>query len=175
MLLISGKNFGSVIWTSSKASFSFYPIKFILSMLMSPRRKCIVEHLAKNGGEAEIEDIISSILDLENKERNHKSRKSVYVSLMQTHLPKLEKEGIVRYDKRLGKLYLVNVPEGFELYTETVGKYDIPWSIYYFSLSILIAAIGLYFSNISSVIVSAVFAASAAINILSQKIKIRNG
>ncbi|NHW88773.1 MAG: hypothetical protein HA490_03875 [Archaeoglobales archaeon] len=102
---------------------------------MSPRRKCIAEHLAKNGGEAEIEDIISSILDLENKERNHKSRKSVYVSLMQTHLPKLEKEGIVRYDKRLGKLYLVNVPEGFELYTETVGKYDIPWSILFFPVN----------------------------------------
>lgn len=143
-------------------------------MLMTPRRKCIVEHLMKNGGEAELEDIISSILTLENKERNHKSRKSVYVSLMQTHLPKLEREGVIRYDRRLGKISLISVPEGVEVYAETVKRFDIPWSFYYLFLAILTALIGLYFESLCTAIVSAVFAVSALVNIFTQKIKIRN-
>ncbi|MEM3927794.1 MAG: hypothetical protein QXT07_02480, partial [Archaeoglobaceae archaeon] len=61
-----------------------------MGILLSPRRKCILEHLSQNGGEASVEEVISKILELENKERNYKSRKSVYVSLMQTHLPRLE-------------------------------------------------------------------------------------
>lgn len=145
-----------------------------MSSLLSPRRKCILEHLLKNGGEADIDEIISRILEFENKERNYKSRKSVYVSLMQTHLPRLEREGIVKYERNLGKIVLINLPEDLNMYVETVGKFDIPWSVYYLSLSTLMLFIGIFFSDFTLITVSAIFACSATINILTQKIKIKN-
>lgn len=146
-----------------------------MSLLLTPRRKCIIEHLSENGGEASVEDLISAILNSENKERNCRTRKSVYVSLMQTHLPRLEKEGVVRYNRNMGKIVLINLPEDLKLYAETVGKFDIPWSIYYLSLSILVLLIGLFFNNFSLIIASSIFACSSAINILTQKIKIKSG
>lgn len=146
-----------------------------MSSLLNPRRKCILELLSENGGEASVEEIISRILAFENKERNHKSRKSVYVSLMQTHIPRLEKEGIVRYDKKLGKIILINMPDDLKMYIETVGKFDIPWSVYYLSLSILMFLIGFFFNSFGLIVASAIFGCSSAINILTQKIKIKNG
>jgi DNA-binding transcriptional ArsR family regulator len=146
-----------------------------MSLLLTPRRKCILKHLSENGGEANVEELISRILTLENKERNYKTRKSVYVSLMQTHLPRLEREGIVRYDRKMGKIVLIALPEGSDLYAETVGKFDIPWSAYYLSLSILMLILGIFFQSFPLIIASAVFTVSSTINILTQKIKIKNG
>ncbi|MFN3384724.1 MAG: hypothetical protein ACK401_07500 [Archaeoglobaceae archaeon] len=146
-----------------------------MSSLLSPRRKCILEQLLENGGEASVDEIISGILSLENKEVNYKSRKSVYVSLMQTHLPRLEKEGIVRYDKRLGKIILINLPDDLKMYVETVKKFDIPWSVYYLSLSILMLFLGFIFNSFGLIVASAIFGCSSAINVLTQKIKIKNG
>ncbi|MDI9611082.1 MAG: hypothetical protein QFX36_07115 [Archaeoglobales archaeon] len=134
-----------------------------------------MEHLSENGGEASVEDLISAILNSENKERNYRSRKSVYVSLMQTHLPRLEKEGIVRYNKSLGKIALISLPEGFKLYAETVGRYDVPWSVYYLFLSILMLLFGLVFQSFALTVASSIFTCSSVINILTQKIKIRSG
>lgn len=146
-----------------------------MSALLTPRRKCILEHLSENGGEASVEEIISRILALEKKERNYKSRKSVYVSLMQTHFPRLEREGIVRYDRNSGKIILINLPEGLDLYAETVGKFDVPWSVYYLLLSILMLFLGLFFQNFALVVASTIFMISSLVNILSQKIKIKSG
>ncbi|MEM0503262.1 MAG: hypothetical protein QXX76_00240 [Archaeoglobaceae archaeon] len=146
-----------------------------MGILLSPRRKCILEHLSQNGGEASVEEVISKILELENKERNYKSRKSVYVSLMQTHLPRLEKEGIVKYDKKMGKIILINLPDDLKMYVETVGKFDIPWSIYYLSLSILMLFVGFIFNNFALIVASAIFGCSSAINVFTQKIKIKSG
>lgn len=146
-----------------------------MSVLLTPRRKCILEHLSENGGEASVEELISKILELENKERNYKTRKSVYVSLMQTHLPKLEKEGFVRYDRNLGKILLISLPNGSDLYFETVGKFDIPWSFYYLFLSVLMLFLGLFFQSFPLTVASSIFAVSSAINVFTQKIKIRNG
>ncbi|MEM3139622.1 MAG: hypothetical protein QXU17_05435 [Archaeoglobaceae archaeon] len=146
-----------------------------MSILLSPRRKCILELLSQNGGEASVEEIISAILSSENKERNYKSRKSVYVSLMQTHLPRLEKEGVVRYNRNMNKIVLINLPEDLKLYAETVGKFDIPWSIYYFSLSILMLLIGLILNNFALLLTSSIFATSSIVNIFTQKIKIKKG
>lgn len=146
-----------------------------MSALLTPRRKCILEHLSENGGEASVEEIISRILALEKKERNYKSRKSVYVSLMQTHFPRLEREGIVRYDRNSGKIVLITLPEGINLYAETVGKFDVPWSVYYLLLSILMLFLGFLFQNSALVVSSGIFTISSAINIFTQKIKIKSG
>ncbi len=145
-----------------------------MGFLLSPRRKCILEQLSENGGEASVEEIISRILALENKEMNYKSRKSVYVSLMQTHLPRLEKEGIVRYDKRLGKVILINLPDDLKMYVETVDKFDIPWSVYYLALSISMLFIGFIFNSFALIVASTIFGCSSIINIFTQKIKIKN-
>ncbi|MDK2877017.1 MAG: hypothetical protein PWQ22_1427 [Archaeoglobaceae archaeon] len=40
-----------------------------MSALLTPRRKCILEHLSENGGEASVEEIISRILAFEKKGR----------------------------------------------------------------------------------------------------------
>lgn len=66
-----------------------------------------------------------------------KVRKSIYVSLLQTHLPKMEKMGIVNYDREMDRLELTAAAENLSVYLETVEKGDIPWSHYYVGLSIV--------------------------------------
>ncbi len=67
-------------------------------ILGNKRRMLLIEFLQRKNGSAELRDVVEYIAEREgNTDRKH--RKSVYVSLMQTHLPKLEREGIVTFSR----------------------------------------------------------------------------
>ncbi|AEC52107.1 hypothetical protein PNA2_1192 [Pyrococcus sp. NA2] len=77
------------------------------TILGNDRRLMVIEYLRKHGNEADISELVNYICRAEkNESRRH--RKSVYVSLVQTHLPKLQREGIVNVKR--GKVYLMNMP-----------------------------------------------------------------
>lgn len=64
-------------------------------------------------------------------------KQSVYVSLLQTHLPKLDELDIVEYD---ADRKVVSVDGGLDhvtVYMETVPKYGLSWSEYYAAVSVL--------------------------------------
>lgn len=64
-------------------------------------------------------------------------RQSVYVSLQQTHLPKLENLDIVEYDSDEKEVSLRERVREVEVYMEVVPQYGLSWGEFYFALGFL--------------------------------------
>lgn len=72
----------------------------IHDILRNDRRRAVIEFLSERDGHATIRELSEHIAALESGEEPppRNIRQSVYVSLHQTHLPKLEGLGVVDYD-----------------------------------------------------------------------------
>ena len=72
----------------------------IFHILGNDRRREIICTLAREGDELSVSELAREIADIEEELDSSKNLyKSVYVSLQQTHLPKLARKDIVVYDK----------------------------------------------------------------------------
>ncbi len=111
----------------------------IHDVLRNDRRRHCLEYVRRHGGETSVGDLAEHIAELETGEspppRN--SRQSVYVSLHQTHLPKLDKLSIVEYDAESKTVSLSDRAPEVEVYMEVVPKYGLSWGEYYFILCVL--------------------------------------
>lgn len=113
-------------------------------ILGNERRMLLIEFLQMRNGRAELRDIVEYIAEKEgNPDRKH--RKSVYVSLMQTHIPKLEREGVLAFER--GVITLLQVPDNVTLYMEVVQRNDISWSAFYAGISFIFSLTALWFGN----------------------------
>lgn len=110
----------------------------IFGVLQNDRRRCVLEILREQGNQS-VRFLSEEIARLESGEDDPKStvRKSIYVSLLQTHIPKMESLGVVNYNRESDFVELLPAARNFEIYMETVPKGDIPWSHFYVGLSAL--------------------------------------
>ncbi|WP_321418870.1 winged helix-turn-helix domain-containing protein [uncultured Methanomethylovorans sp.] len=117
----------------------------IFSVLQNERRRMILEILHKDGPKS-LRDISEAIARIESKSNEPVSnvRKSIYVSMLQTHLPKMENMGIIIYNRDIDRLELTPAAEGITFYLEPVKKGDIPWSHFYLGFS-TISIVGTFF------------------------------
>lgn len=129
-------------------------------ILGNDRRMLLLKFLQNNNGKAELREIVNFIAENEGQ-NNRKHRKSVYVSLLQTHLPKMERAGIIKFEHNT--VTLVKVPEDVDVYMEVVSKHDISWSTFYSGVSVLFALLGVWLDNIPLVIISTIYFALSII------------
>ncbi|GAB6136332.1 DUF7344 domain-containing protein [Thermococcus henrietii] len=130
-------------------------------ILGNSRRMLLIEYLRSCEGKAELRDVVEFIAENEgNTDRKH--RKSVYVSLVQTHIPKLEREGVITF--KHGVITLVKVPDDVTVYMETVKKNDISWSSFYIGLSVMFFITALYLNNLHLALASLVYAGVGVIH-----------
>lgn len=140
----------------------------IFGVLQNDRRRNVLQILNENGGQS-LRSISEDIARIEagSKEPASNLRKSIYISLHQTHLPKMEQLGIISYDREKDLVKLLPAAQDFNFYLETdriVKKEaplnpsqdmdtsepdlpdiitennritDIPWSLHYTALSII--------------------------------------
>lgn len=144
-------------------------MRAISSLMSNERRKHLLRCLIERNGEADLEDVISYICEKEG-DPEKKNRKSVYISLKQTHIPKLEKARIIVYDRknnalRLEEEYFNDV----KMYIEFVEGGDISWSRYYLILGIVSVAGSLITMNILAVLISMAIVASSLLQTLKVK------
>jgi hypothetical protein len=73
----------------------------VYDILRNERRRHVLRYLVDDGDASTIADIADHIAEIESGESPPPSdtRQSVYVSLHQTHLPKLDGLGVVEYDR----------------------------------------------------------------------------
>jgi len=112
----------------------------IHDVLSNERRQMVIDELRDAGETMSARDLSENIAEHETGEspppRN--IRQSAYVSLHQTHLPKLDKLGIVEYDESDKTVTLdEDASREVAVYMETVPKYGISWSEYYLGVSAL--------------------------------------
>jgi hypothetical protein len=112
----------------------------IHDILRNDRRRLTIKCLQDRAdGRMEVRELSEEVATLETGEdpppRN--KRQSVYVSLHQTHLPKLDKFGIVSYDSDAKEVTLEDRVRQIEVYMEIVPRYGLSWGEFYFGLGLL--------------------------------------
>lgn len=72
----------------------------VFHILGNDRRRAIIQSLADRNGRVDVSDIATQIAETESDANSVPNNlyKSVYVSLQQTHLPRLEEDGVITYD-----------------------------------------------------------------------------
>lgn len=112
----------------------------IHDVLRNGRRRLTITCLQDaEGGSLSLGDLAEQVAALETGKNPppRDKRQSVYVSLQQTHLPKLEKLGIVEYDSDQKTVSLRERVREVEVYMEVVPQYGLSWGEFYFALGVL--------------------------------------
>jgi len=152
----------------------------VFDVLSNARRRCALHYMKQNEDRrVELRELVDHVAAWENdtsvENLESSDRKCVYTALRQSHLPRMEKAGIVEYDNMRGDVKLTSDARQVEIYLERVPRNDISWSGYYLGLSAVSLALvtvtwtGIFpFSELSglglSALLACVFVASAAVH-----------
>ena len=111
----------------------------IHDLLRNERRRQVIKHLQDSIGKTTLRDLSEAIAEHETGESPPPKniRNSVYNSLHQTHLPKLDQRGIVEYESDRKTIRLTDEARSVRVYMEVVTPYGITWSEYYSALGTL--------------------------------------
>jgi DNA-binding transcriptional ArsR family regulator len=130
----------------------------VFDILSNTRRRMVLYYLREYGAPASVQEIAERIAALENEippeELSRQQQKRVYVSLYQTHLPKLHEAGIIEYDDAEGMVSLTDRALEIDTYLTPTSESTYPWQLHY----LVLAAIGGILFVLASLSVS-VFAA----------------
>jgi hypothetical protein len=124
------------------------------TILGNDRRMLMIEYLKEKEGQAELRELVEYIAEREG-DTDRKHRKSVYVSLVQTHIPKLEREGVITFNH--GVVTLLKIPDDVTVYMEVVNKHDISWSTFYMGTSIIFIIAGWYLGSMPLLLAAMVY------------------
>lgn len=113
----------------------------VFEILSNTRRRMVLYYLRQDGGPATVKELAEEIAALENEvdadDLQRQQRKRVYVSLYQTHIPKLEETGIIEYDDEQGMVRLTDRAGEFDSYLTSESKSEYPWQFHYLALAAL--------------------------------------
>lgn len=113
----------------------------LYEVLANRRRRYTVHALEGNKGPMEIGDIAQKVAawenDIDESMVSYDERKRVYTALQQNHLPKMEKKGVLEYEKNRGVVRPTPALEDVDVYMEIIQGREIPWSLYYVGLSVV--------------------------------------
>lgn len=162
----------------------------VFDILSSPRRRYMLYYLRQESEPVHIQKLSAEVASWENEipvdDLTNQQQKRVYVSLYQTHIPKLEDAGIVTYDQETGTVELTERVDEMEAYIGGRERREFPWQLAYLGLAVagvLLFAAVLFqvgvFAAVSpvaaGVAISAAFAVLAIVNFLSTRWPGRNG
>lgn len=127
------------------------PTDEVFALLSNERRRSVLKHLSANGGEVRLRELATTIAAEENGvepvEVTYAQRKRLYTSLYQSHLPRMERSGVVEHDRNSGVITLAPEADTFDAYLEVVGDDEFTWSEFYLGLAGLFAVITLAYAT----------------------------
>jgi hypothetical protein len=111
----------------------------VFEILQNDRRRAVLQVLSTSAGQTDLRTLSRRIAEQETGESPPPKniRKSVYNSLHQTHLPKLEREGIVDYDTVQKVVELQDDAPYLDRYLQITTPYGGSWSTYYRTIATL--------------------------------------
>ena len=117
----------------------------LFELLSNQRRRHILHALLHEDGPLDIGTLSQEIAAWEDgvayEQVTSKDRKRVYTALQQSHLPKMDKTGVVDFDRDRGTVEPTPALENVEIYMDVVRGREIPWSEYYLGLTALSAVL----------------------------------
>jgi len=107
--------------------------------ILSNRRRRYALYALADDRTATIGSLAERIAAWENdcpiEEVTSAERKRVYTALQQSHLPKLERTGLVSFDHESGRVRPTDTVQEMDIYLEIVGEEQLSWDQYYLGLS----------------------------------------
>jgi len=117
----------------------------VYEVLSNRRRRFTIHYLQRNGARAALGTIAEHVAAWEDgvdvAAVGSAARKNVYTSLQQFHLPKMEDLNLVRFDRRAGEVELTDAAAAVDVYMEVVARNDVPWSLYYLGVGLLVGGV----------------------------------
>jgi len=146
-------------------------------ILSNHRRRYALHAVKQTEGSLELSEIAEQVAAWENGKSltdiTTTERHRVYTSLQQTHLPTMDRAGVIEYDN--GTVQLTPQAEDLDIYLDVVPGNSIPWGEYYLGLAGLSGAViaavrlGIFPSSIPDLawgaLIVVVFALSAAYHV----------
>ncbi|WP_266080271.1 DUF7344 domain-containing protein [Haladaptatus caseinilyticus] len=127
----------------------------IFHILQTQRRRDALRYLKNTDGPIEMRDLAEKVAAWENdttiQALSSNERQRVYIALYQSHLPKLDNEGIIEYNKSRGIVERGPLADQFDPYLDVPGEShtenestaddstdgDVPWLSYYRRLTVI--------------------------------------
>lgn len=155
----------------------------VFDILSSPRRRYVLYHLRTADQTVQLTDLAEEVAawenDTEPSEITEQERKRVYVSLYQTHIPRLAEVGLIEYDKDSGRIALAEQAKDIDKYLDVNRQY--PWQRVYLLLagvSAALLALTVFVSAIpelaASVIIVSAFLVTVIAHIVTRLLKRRS-
>jgi DNA-binding transcriptional ArsR family regulator len=154
----------------------------IHDVLRNDRRRMVIELLGDSEEPVTARELSEAIAARETGEEPppRDVRQSVYISLQQTHLPKLADLGIVEYDEQTKEVRPAGNAPAVGVYMEVVPKYGLSYAEYYAALGVLgallvtaaevgVPGVSAVSASVWAVAVFGVLVASAAYQTYSQR------
>jgi len=125
----------------SDADYNSLSQDMVFDLLSNSRRRFVLHYLERADGPVRLSELAAEIAAIENEipasELTSQQRKRTYVSLYQTHIPKLQDAGAVSYDAETGMVKLAAGAGEIGEYFQQQGT-GRPWQYYY----LLLAGVG---------------------------------
>jgi hypothetical protein len=111
----------------------------VYGLLADRRRRYTLHYLMQRRESVPLREVAEQVAAWENAKAidalGSQERKRVYIALYQSHLPSMDREGIVEYDRDAGMVSLAPSFTDVDIYLEAVPRNDVPWSVYYLGLA----------------------------------------
>lgn len=150
----------------SSASSGVSP-DLVFEILSNQRRRMVLYYLRQTGESMSVKELARKIAARENdvppEDLTSQQRKRVYVSLYQTHLPKLESTGMIEYDDQ-GKVRLTDRATEMDTYLTPAVESTYPWQYHYLALAVVGAGL-IVLSLLSTPVVGAIPVEAIAIGV----------
>jgi hypothetical protein len=112
----------------------------VFDILSSPRRRYVLYYLRTTDEPVQLTDLAEQVAAWEHdtvpEEITEQERKRVYVSLYQTHVPRLAEVGIIEYDKDSGYISLAEDTGSVDEYLSSPAE-TLPWQRIYLTVAVL--------------------------------------
>ena len=113
----------------------------VYDLLSNPRRRFVISYLREHGRPIELTALAQEVAAWENQvpaeELTDQQEKRVYVSLYQTHIPKLRNAGVVDYDPDDGVIELTATVGQLERYLPEEEGGEPPWQALYVATAVI--------------------------------------
>lgn len=153
----------------------------VFDILSNSRRRYVLYYLRQQSEPVQVTTLAENVAAWENEtdieSLEEQERKRVYVSLYQTHIPKLADTGLVEYDKDAGTVALADEASSMDEYLSQPEN-DVPWQLIYLAEA-LVGGVALVlttfvgalnpFQPLVSLAILVVFAGTAIAQIVSRR------
>jgi len=149
----------------------------IYDILRNDRRRQVLQHLRRSLGSMSLRNLAHRIAKEETGESPPPKniKRSVYNSLHQTHLPKLDRQGVVQYDKNRKEVTLSEEARNINRYLDMTAPLGLTWGEFYrtigtigFLTVVLSAMDAPVLGAIAPVLIASIFLAIIALSTVGQ-------